>query len=132
MSDSRAPWAPCPRIAHSTSAWAGYANPALARAQQSAPSQADANDLSVRLELQADCFAGVWAHSIKDLGVFQPGEIREAIDAASTVGDDRIQERVQGQVNPETWTHGSSEQRVAWFTRGWERGDPAECNPFAG
>jgi uncharacterized protein len=99
-------------------------------AQQQAGSQAEANDLSVRLELQADCFAGIWAYSIRDLGVFLPGEIQEAVDAASAVGDDRIQEAVQGQVNPETWTHGSSEQRVQWFTTGFETGDPAACDTF--
>ena len=102
------------------------------RAQQAASSQAEANDLSVRLELQADCFAGVWAYSIRDAGVFLPNEIQEAVDAAAAVGDDRIQEKVTGQVNPESWTHGSSEQRVAWFTRGWEQGDPSTCNPFEG
>lgn len=102
------------------------------RAQQAASSQAEANDLSVRLELQADCFAGVWAYSIRDAGVFLPNEIQEAVDAAAAVGDDRIQEKVTGQVNPESWTHGSSEQRVAWFTRGWEQGDPSACNPFEG
>lgn len=65
------------------------------------------NKASIQLELQADCFAGLWAHSIRDLGVFGPGEIREAMDAAATVGDDRIQERVTGYINPESWTHGS-------------------------
>lgn len=99
-------------------------------AQQSAGSQEEANDLSVRLELQADCFAGIWAHSLRDAGVFLPGEIQEAMDAAAAVGDDRIQERVQGQVNPESWTHGSSEQRVEWFTRGFENGDPGSCDTF--
>ena len=99
-------------------------------AQQSAGSQEEANDLSVRLELQADCFAGIWAYSLRDAGVFLPGEIQEAMDAAAAVGDDRIQERVQGQVNPESWTHGSSEQRVDWFTRGFENGDPGSCDTF--
>lgn len=102
------------------------------RAQQAASSQAEANALSVRLELQADCFAGVWAFSIREAGVFEQGEIREAIDAAAAVGDDRIQERIQGQVNPESWTHGSADQRVEWFTRGWEEGNPAACNTFEG
>jgi predicted metalloprotease len=99
-------------------------------AQQSAGSQEEANDLSVRLELQADCFAGVWAYTLRDAGVFLPNEIQEAIDAAAAVGDDRIQQAVQGQVNPETWTHGSSEQRVEWFTRGFEEGDASLCNTF--
>ncbi len=99
------------------------------RAQQ-ASSQAEANDLSIRLELQADCFAGVWANTLRDAGIFLPGEIQLAMDAAAAVGDDRIQERVQGQVRPETWTHGSSEQRVEWFTRGWDTGDPSRCNTF--
>ncbi len=98
--------------------------------QRSAGSQTEANELSVRLELQADCFAGVWAHSLRDAGVFLPGEIKEAMDAAAAVGDDRIQEQVEGQVSPERWTHGSSEQRVEWFTRGFETGDPGRCDTF--
>jgi predicted metalloprotease len=101
------------------------------QAQQSAGSQEAVNDLSVRLELQADCFAGVWANSLRDAGVFLPGEIEEATDAAAAVGDDRIQEKVQGQITPETWTHGSSEQRVEWFNRGFETGDPTACDTFA-
>lgn len=92
--------------------------------------QGDSNEASISLELQADCFAGIWANSISDADVFQPGEITEAIDAASAVGDDRIQQSVQGQVNPETWTHGSSEQRVQWFTTGLETGSPQSCNTF--
>lgn len=93
--------------------------------------QVGGNDLSIKLELQADCFAGLWAYSIKDEGVFEgPNEIQEAIDAASAVGDDRIQERVSGEVNPETWTHGSSEERVSWFTRGYESGNLLACDPF--
>ena len=99
-------------------------------AQQAASSQQEANDLSVRLELQADCFAGIWAYSLRDQGVFLPNEIHEAMDAASAVGDDRIQQAVQGQVNPESWTHGSSEQRVEWFTRGYDEGDPTRCDTF--
>lgn len=99
-------------------------------AQQQAGSQEEANEYSVRLELQADCFAGIWANSISDLGVFLPGEIEEAIDAAAAVGDDRIQERAQGQVNPERWTHGSSQQRVDWFNRGFDTGDATTCDTF--
>jgi hypothetical protein len=64
------------------------------------------------------------------VGVFLPGEIQEAIDAAAAVGDDRIQEQVEGQISPERWTHGSSAQRVEWFTTGFETGDPSECNTF--
>ncbi|CAN5198358.1 neutral zinc metallopeptidase [soil metagenome] len=90
----------------------------------------DENEMSVKLELQADCFAGLWAHSIRDSDVFQPGEIEEAIDAAAAVGDDRIQEKVTGQVNPETWTHGSSAQRVSWFNRGYDSGTLDACNTF--
>lgn len=88
------------------------------------------NDSAIKLELQSDCFAGLWANSIKDLGVFTPNEISEAMDAAAAVGDDRIQEKIIGQINPETWTHGSSEQRVYWFTKGYESGELAACDTF--
>ncbi len=98
--------------------------------EAAAQGEADANELSQRLELQADCFAGLWAYSIKDRGVFEPGEIQEAIDAASAVGDDRIQKASTGRINPETWTHGSSEQRVAWFNRGFQSGSAERCNTF--
>jgi len=91
----------------------------------------EANALSVSLELQADCFAGVWANSIADLGVFLPGEIDEAVDAAAAVGDDRIQETIEGRVTPENWTHGSSEQRVGWFNTGLDTGDPSRCDTFS-
>lgn len=92
--------------------------------------QAQNSESSVQLELQADCFAGMWANSIRDQGVFLPGEIEEAMDAAAAVGDDRIQEKVTGRVNPETWTHGSSEERVSWFNRGYESGSLSTCNTF--
>lgn len=101
------------------------------RMEQSGLSTENANQLSVSLELQADCFAGVWANSIRDAGVFLPGEIDEAIDAAAAVGDDRIQRSMEGQVRPENWTHGSSAQRVEWFTKGFESGDPSTCNTFS-
>lgn len=86
------------------------------------------NEISVRQELQADCYAGLWANSIKDLGVLEPDEIKEAMDAASAVGDDRIQSKVTGQISPETWTHGSSEQRVSWFVKGYDTGEFSSCD----
>jgi predicted metalloprotease len=94
--------------------------------------RAEANAASVKLELQADCFAGLWAHSIKHLNVFEFGEIKEAIDAAAAVGDDRIQKRTTGRINPESWTHGSSEQRVSWFNRGFESGQINACDTLSG
>jgi predicted metalloprotease len=96
--------------------------------QQQSVSRTEANSLSVGLELQADCLAGIWANYVREFGVFERGEITEAIDAAAAVGDDRIQSAMQGSVNPESWTHGSSEDRVAWFTVGYETGDPSQCN----
>ncbi len=91
----------------------------------------NANEQSIKLELQADCFAGVWAHAVSDLGVFEKNEINEALDAAAAVGDDRIQSAVQGQIHPETWTHGSSQQRVEWFNRGFTKVTPSACNTFS-
>jgi predicted metalloprotease len=90
----------------------------------------DRNKLHVQLELQADCFAGIWAHSIRDKDIFSPGEIAEAMDTAAAIGDDRIQEKTTGQIEPESWTHGSSEQRVEWFTRGFEQGTIEVCDTF--
>ncbi len=92
--------------------------------------EAKDNETSIKTELQADCFAGLWAYSIKDAGVFGINEIREAIDAAAAVGDDRIQATTYGRVNPESWTHGSSEERVAWFTQGYTTGSVAACDTF--
>lgn len=89
------------------------------------------NELSVKQELQADCFAGLWANSIKDAGVFEQNEIQEALGAAAAVGDDRIQQKVEGQIDPETWTHGSSEQRTRWFTTGFTTGSLAQCNTLS-
>jgi uncharacterized protein len=97
-----------------------------------AAGRSESNEASVDVELQADCFAGLWAYSIRDLGVFESGEIAEAIDAAAAVGDDRIQAAATGRVNPETWTHGSSKQRVDWFNRGFETGVVGSCDTFGG
>lgn len=96
------------------------------QAQEANPSAA--NELSVRMELQADCYAGVWAHSTDQRGLLQQGDVDEALGAASAVGDDRIQERTTGRVNVDSFTHGSAAQRSQWFKRGFESGDPRNCS----
>ena len=92
-----------------------------------------ADGLSVRQELQADCYAGVWAnHSQRDLNWLQPGDIEEALNAASHIGDDALQQQAQGRVRPDTFTHGTSAQRVKWFKTGFSSGNVSQCNTFAG
>ncbi len=101
--------------------------------QRSQVPAAQANDLSVRLELQADCYAGVWAHHADAARqVLEPGDIEEALGAASAVGDDTLQRRQQGRVVPDSFTHGSSAQRMSWFQRGYDSGRMKQCDTFAG
>ena len=91
---------------------------------------ASANVLSVKMELQADCLAGVWAHSTAQRQLLESGDLESALGAASAVGDDRIQKEAMGRVHPESFTHGTAAQRVQWFNRGYERGDVGACETF--
>ncbi|UCG84902.1 MAG: neutral zinc metallopeptidase, partial [Gemmatimonadota bacterium] len=100
------------------------------RAQQQRPDLA--NELSVRMELQADCYAGVWGHSSARRDILEPGDVEEGLAAAAAVGDDRIQRQATGRINPDAFTHGSSAQRVEWFRRGLATGDPRSCDTFGG
>ena len=94
-------------------------------------SEAQANAMSVRLELQADCFAGVWGKTADTMKkMLEPGEIEQALTAAAAIGDDRLQQQGRGMVVPESFTHGSSAQRVRWFKRGFDSGDPRQCDTF--
>lgn len=101
------------------------------RTLQRQADQVEANQLSVRQELQADCFAGVWAyHADRSRQILESGDIEEALNAASSIGDDRLQSQAKGYVIPESFTHGSSAQRVRWFKRGIQTGNPEQCNTF--
>ena len=93
--------------------------------------QGDANQLQVRVELQADCFAGVWAHHAEEKWRFiEPGDVEAAMQTASAIGDDRLQRRSQGYVVPDAFTHGSSEQRTRWFMTGLRSGQVSSCDTF--
>ena len=95
-------------------------------------SEAQYNALSVRLELQADCFAGVWAHHAQNRKLLEAGDVEEAMRAASAIGDDTIQRRTQGRIVPDSFTHGTSEQRMRWFMTGMKSGQISACNTFEG
>jgi predicted metalloprotease len=99
--------------------------------RQSASNPDDANELSVRLELQADCYAGVWANTAYQRGDLEAGDLDEAFTATEAIGDDRLQKQATGEINPDTFTHGTSEQRRSWFDRGYESGDPGACDTFS-
>jgi predicted metalloprotease len=105
--------------------------PKVHEAQRSL-SQSQANALSVRTELQADCLAGIWAHHTETRGLLEPGDVEEAITAAAAVGDNALQQQAQGYVVPDSFTHGTSEQRMEWFRRGFESGSLADCDTFTG
>ena len=98
---------------------------------ESAASPDDANELSVRLELQADCYAGVWANTVFIEGDLEEGDLEEAFTATEAIGDDRLQKQAGGDVDPDSFTHGTSEQRRTWFERGYEDGDPSACDTFS-
>ena len=102
------------------------------RKRQSGASRAEANRLSVMLELQADCFAGVWGRNMEEQGILEGGDLEEALNTASAIGDDRLQKQSMGRVVPDSFTHGTSAQRLAWFRRGFDSGDPGQCNTFKG
>ncbi|HYO28361.1 MAG TPA: neutral zinc metallopeptidase [Azonexus sp.] len=116
-------------VAHHVQNQLGIADK-VSQARQRA-GKAEANALSVRMELQADCLAGVWGKRTDTMkGVLEPGDLEAALNAASAIGDDRLQQQTQGRIVPESFTHGSSEQRVRWFKRGFESGDMNQCNTF--
>ncbi|ANO51570.1 hypothetical protein BA177_10460 [Woeseia oceani] len=99
--------------------------------QQQGRNQAEVNQLSVRLELQADCFSGVWANRAEQMfGILEEGDLDEALNAATSIGDDRLQRQSRGTVAPDSFTHGSSAQRKRWFKTGFDTGNPDACDTF--
>ena len=100
-------------------------------AQRARVSERESNALSVRIELQADCYAGVWAHAASRELALTDADIREALNTAARIGDDALQRSAGGRVVPDSFTHGTSEQRQEWFFRGYRAGDPAQCDTFA-
>jgi predicted metalloprotease len=93
-------------------------------------SQVEANQMSIRVELQADCFAGIWAHYTAQKGLLEEGDIEEALNAAHQIGDDTLQKRTQGYVVPDSFNHGTSDQRATWFANGLRNGRLADCDTF--
>ena len=104
-------------------------NQKVSQAQRSG-SKKQANQLSVALELQADCFAGVWGQYVQKQGLLEMGDVEKAMNAAAAVGDDRLQQQATGRIVPDSFTHGSSQQRMQWFNSGFQSGDPEQCNTF--
>ncbi|MFC6591538.1 neutral zinc metallopeptidase [Deinococcus lacus] len=100
--------------------------------KQQQVSEAESNSLSVRVELQADCFAGVWGNHVSSLANITEEDVREAVNTAAAIGDDHLQEQARGYVQPDSFTHGSSDQRVRWFMRGFTTGNPNQCDTFKG
>lgn len=101
------------------------------RQQMQQGSPTNANKLSVKLELQADCFAGVWGKHMQQQNVLETGDLQEALNAAQAIGDDKLQQQSQGRVIPDSFTHGTSQQRYDWFKRGFDSGEPGQCNTFS-
>ncbi len=101
------------------------------RQMQQGASQAEINRLSVKVELQADCFAGIWGHAMQQEQVLESGDLKQALDAARAIGDDKLQQQSQGRVVPDSFTHGTSAQRYDWFKRGYDSGRMDQCNTFA-
>jgi predicted metalloprotease len=116
-------------VGHHVQKLLGITDRVMARREQL--TEAEFNRMMVRLELQADYFAGVWAHHARNMNLLEAGDLEEAVNAASAVGDDRIQQQTGGYVVPDSFTHGTSEQRVRWFTKGYKSGNPAAGDTFS-